>query len=484
MIYNMIFEHAEKYPNKTSLIDLHNSISYSELSIYIKSFAKQIKNFELEDKRKVIVFLPNCYEFVISFFGLPLAHKIPILLDCKYNKEIIEIIKTNEVRLMITNTENKDKIVKILKENEEEELLNILTIINIDEQKELFFSKKYEMDEIQTDGDLDEEALILYSSGSSGKPKGVINTHRTLLEAVKNYISTLKITNEDVFMGVTPFFHSYCLGSCMLAALYNGACIFIQSKFLPRQVIKILSTKNITIFHGVPFMYKLLSEQFNGEKIDSVRMCISAGGRLFKEVADKFYEKTQKHILNEYGSTETGTMAINLSVEKYNKVGKPLNNVYINVEPIEELQNLQYEQVGKLSIKSEGMAIGYLNGAPFDRGWFYTGDIVGIDNEGYIEIIGRDKEMVTISGLKVNLSEIYDVIMKHELVQDALIRRVEDKEFGEAVEAIVVRTNDKLTSKVLADHCRKYMAAYKVPRIIEWSESIKKSGTGKSLYML
>ncbi len=453
---------------KTSDIE----ITYGMLKEYIQNFAGYILNKGCGAGKKVLLWLNNSPEFIVSYFAINLLGATAILVDTKFRHEILDIIKENHVEFIITDS-LQEKLFDFNK--------SLITIIVNNEYLKYEQAKGFEhylqhmiLDEKQI-------STILYTSGSTGKPKGVMNSHTNLKEALINYSSTLNFSNQDRFIGVVPFFHSYAFDSCMLSALNCGATIFLMSNFVPARVLRIIQEEKITVFHGVPYMYKLICGQLKSASYDcsSLRLCVCAGSRLEEKCFRDFYDLTNKVIHQEYGSTETGTIAVNLcnEIEKAIKyVGKPLKNVGLKLVTADGLEE------STLMVISKGMAIGYIGEEPFDPKGYLTQDLCELE-DGYLWIKGRADRLINITGLKVNPIEVENCLRQHPDILDVYVKGNASEKFGEEVEAIIVRKKDSLTISEVITHCRKYLAAYKVPSIITWVKGIEKSGLGKSKVM-
>lgn len=486
-IFSKVFSNIHNCRDKVALRCLDRSISYSQLDNAIKSLAKSLNTSGIMYNERVLILLPNCPEFVATFFAVTYMGGIAILADIKLAGELYGICEENNVRFIITDKNGEVKINNIWSRVIESEYSGIKRKIQILSVEKLGIfnneaiaercKKEYPQEAVVRQEDT---AMILYTSGSTGKPKGVINTHGTLVAALQNYLETLNISASDRLVAVAPFFHSYSFGSCMLAGLAAKSTLFIQQSFQPRLVMKLIKDEKITLFHGVPYMYSLMLQHFNNNEYSfrSLRYCISAGAPLTNEIAEGFYELTGSIIHQEYGSSETGTIAINLSDDLRKNVisvGCPLKNVQVRLLPMENLD------CGIIQVKSPGRAIGYLGDRKFDAGWYSTGDLGKLDEDGFIYILGRVKRLINVAGLKVNPLEVEIHLLKHPEVAEVMVRGTAHPDFGEIVEAMVVRRSMNVTENDLIKFCSTHLALYKVPKIINWVETLTKSSTGKTI---
>lgn len=449
---------------------------YKDLNESIRKTAYILQESHVRQGDSVMLFLPNTTEFVIAFFATVYIGGIAVLVDVKMNEEIIRIVKENDIKLIFTDDSGTTRIKRIF-ENTKEESSLLTDIIIINRQSLLEFSAQERKVNIEPVEGSDNTAMILYTSGSTTYPKGVVNSHHTLIEAIDNYTSTLPITKYDKLLAVAPFFHSYAFGSCMLTGLYMGTTLVLKETFQPRQIIKSIMTERITIMHGVPYMYELIHQYFNPEIhcFGSIRYFISAGAPLSENTQKDFFNKTKCIIHQEYGSSETGTLCLNLSDDielNIKSVGKPLNNVTI------ELYD-QQNDIGIIRVKKTGCGIGYLSECPFNKEWYETEDIGTITQDGYVIILGRKSRVMNIAGLKVNPEEIEMCIMKYSKVRDVKIIPVCDSDNIPIIKALVVKNDESVTKEMIIDHCQSHLALYKTPSIIEWVSVIPKTSLGK-----
>jgi len=481
MIYDIVNNMNKKFPEKICIKSKQKEITYRELYSQIIAFAERMKKDGLVHGQKVLILLPNTSEYVISFFAINLAGGIAVVIDTKLNDELHKIIIDNNINYFITNETGMQKLNSIFAKNKNEQNFEEPCKIKLYITEEMTNNKliysNENIEERYDNQDLDRTSVILYTSGSIGTPKGVINSHRTLQNALNNYCETVVVNSSDILVAVTPFFHSYAFGSCMLAGLANGATLLVQDSFNPKRILNLISNERATIFHGVPYMYSLINDQIKRTHIcpDSLRLCISAGGPLNEEVAREFHTLTGKIIHQEYGSTETGTIAINLAddLEKNIKsVGKSLKNVSVRIGG-------EIEDESVLYIKSRGQSIGYVDLEPFSDDWYNTEDIIKIDTDGYIYIVGRKKRMISVSGLKVNPMEVELYLLKHPDIDNVMVKGHKDEDFGEIVEVFIKRKNCDLSEQDIIMFCQGKLAAYKIPKIINWVESLPQSATGK-----
>jgi long-chain acyl-CoA synthetase len=266
-----------------------------------------------------------------------------------------------------------------------------------------------------------------------------------------------------------------------------GGTLYVLSSFNRNRVIDMIEGEAITVFPAVPFMLDVLAKTYLPEPRDfsSLKLVISSGSPLSKEVFYRFHEKFGIYPRQLYGSTETGVIAINLSQDvegNFDSVGQPVKNVEVKILR-EDGSVAGAGEEGEIAVKSTSMTRGYRNlpqdtMSVFKNGYYHTGDLGTTDKEGYIRIVGRKKMFISISGNKVNPREVEHQISGHSKVKEVVVFGVSDSEGNEVVKAVIVPRTD-LTAKEIYEFCQGKIADFKIPRKIEFRESIPKGPTGK-----
>jgi long-chain acyl-CoA synthetase len=333
------------------------------------------------------------------------------------------------------------------------------------------------------------DVLFQYSSGSTGRPKRIIRTHSNLVSEADNFSSTVNVTNNDKILCVTPLFHAHGFGNCMLASIYAGATLVILENFNRRRVLKTIQDERITVFPGVPFMFSILADTPLREDIilSSMRLCFSAGASLPQETFQKFFDKYGVPIRQLYGTTETGSVSINLDKNISNtadSVGLPMRNVEIEIFG-EKGEILQPNGIGEIGIKSSAMIKGYsgsedLNRESFRNEYFFPSDLGKKDKNGNIYILGRKTLFINTGGNKVDPSEIEILLGKYPKVKEVVVVGVKSY-YGEGVIKAVVVPNSKCDEREIVEFCKGKIADFKIPKIVEFREEIPKSPLGKVL---
>lgn len=332
-------------------------------------------------------------------------------------------------------------------------------------------------------------AALLYTSGTTGKPKGAMLSHANLYKNVQACTRAMKVTTQDVSVCALPLFHSFGFTCCLHVALYNTAKLVLVERFIPQMIIDVIERQRVTLFCGVPTMFAYLLNQpgVRPKSLKSLRMCFSGGAPLAPEVIKAFEARFGTELREGYGLTETSPVVTCTPLSRKRKlesVGLPISGVQIKIVS-DDGKDLPPGEVGEIAIKGHNVMMGYFNkeeetAEVLRDGWFYTGDLGKLDEEGYLYIVGRKKDLVIVGGFNVYPREIIEVLLTHPKIADAHVFGVEDQAKGEAVKALIVpQPRTKLAFEEVLDFCRENLAPYKVPRFIEFVKELPKTATGK-----
>jgi long-chain acyl-CoA synthetase len=341
--------------------------------------------------------------------------------------------------------------------------------------------------------DDDDTAVILYTSGTTGKPKGAELTHASLGRNAKICVEELAGTSEDdVLLGALPLFHVFGLTCAMNASVRAGACLTLLPRFDAGKALEIIPRDKVTVFLGVPTMYAGMLHDDNADDADtsSLRLCMSGGSAMPGEVMRGFEEKFDCKVLEGYGLSETSPVASFNHPDRERKVGSigtPISGVEMKVVDDDD-NEVDQGEVGEIVIKGHNVMKGYWNRPDATEetvvdGWFHTGDIAKVDEDGYFFIVDRKKELIIRGGYNVYPREIEEVLYEHPAVREAAVVGVPDDSLGEEVGAAVALKKDAedVDAAELRDFVKEQVAAYKYPRKVWFVDELPKGPTGKIL---
>lgn len=340
-----------------------------------------------------------------------------------------------------------------------------------------------------------ETAVVLYTSGTSGKPKGVMLSHKNLLSNAIQMHEHIGVRSDDVFMGVLPQFHSFGLTGLTLEPMLFGCKVVYSARFMPKKIIELMREHRPSIYLAIPSMYNALMtvKDTSPDDLASLRLTISGGEPLPSDVRDRFVAKFNKPIIEGYGLTETAPVTHVLLPEdnRPGTVGRPVPRLEQRIVDPETERELPPNTDGELRLHGPNIMQGYLGqdeetAAVFDtRGFFKTGDMARIDEQGYLQITGRIKEMMIVGGENVFPREIEEVLNAHSSVQASGVIGQHDPMRGEVPVAFVEAAGDESPDPdELVRWCRDKLPGYKVPRRVILIEALPRNPTGKIMRRL
>ncbi|WP_100399489.1 long-chain-fatty-acid--CoA ligase [Bacillus sp. FJAT-44742] len=500
---DMLKDTVRKYGEKEALSFYGQTMTYKELQYRTSAFASALQKKGIRKGDRVAIMLPNCPQYVISYYGILTAGAVvtqvnPMLVG----RELTHILNDSGARVLVIY---KDLLPVLEKVQDSLSLENVVTVDlkgkeGSEEENYIPFSHflasgtdKVEPPKINPGEDT---AVLQYTGGTTGRSKGAMLTHRNL---IANLTQTYEFFKHDLkkgeerYLTVIPLFHVFGMTACMNLSVYSGSLSVMLPRFELEEVLETIKREQPTSFPGVPTMYVALNSHPEAESygIDSVKVCNSGSAPMPLELMRSFENKTSSTILEGYGLSETSpTTHVNPSFgeRKPGSVGIPLPSTECKIVDLGEgIKELKAGETGEVIIKGPQVMKGYWNmpeetAIALRNGWLYTGDIGKMDEDGYLYIVDRKKDLIIASGYNIYPRDIEEVLYEHEAVQEAVAVGIPDKYKGEAVKAVVVFKDGKsATEEELISFCRHNMAAYKVPSYIESRQQLPKTNVGKIL---
>jgi long-chain acyl-CoA synthetase len=338
----------------------------------------------------------------------------------------------------------------------------------------------------------EDTAVILYTSGTTGKPKGAELTHFNLSRNSDIASRTTCVISEgDVVLGALPLFHSFGQTVGMNASLRVGATLTLVPKFDPGEALATIERDRVTHFYGVPTMFGALLHHPGREGIDtaSLRTCITGGASMPVEVLRGFEDAFECVVLEGYGLSETSPVASSNHPgmeRKPGSIGTPLEEVEMKVVD-EDGNEVAQGEIGEIVIRGHNIMKGYwqrpeATAEAMRGGWFHSGDLARIDEDGYFFIVDRKKDLIIRGGYNVYPREVEEVLYEHPKIREAAVLGVPDERWGEEIgAAVVLHEGEELAPEEVSEHVREQIAAYKYPRVVWFLDDLPKGPTGKIL---
>ncbi|WP_122091307.1 long-chain-fatty-acid--CoA ligase [Halalkalicoccus subterraneus] len=499
-----IGETVEASPEATAIGFENRKISYKELWDRTRKFAYALSEAGIEPGDRIGIYLPNIPEYVTAFHGILCAGGVVVPMNPQYkSREIKHLLADSGAKAVVGLSERIGHITKIQDETNVETVVSVGTTTKDTIKFETFLADDT-LDII--DRADDEVAVQPYTSGTTGKSKGVLLTHSNLeFEARVSPQIHDGIDMTDKMLGVLPLFHIYGMTVTMLATLYGGGSYHLVSEWDARETLDLISDEGITLMHAVPTMYNDLVNHPAAEdhNLETIRFANAGGSSLPREVIRRFEELFEPSLLEGYGLTETSpvTHANRLADRRIGSIGKPLPGIESKIVnknfeelpsveqgPVNDETNLE-DVVGELVIHGPNVMKGYhsldsANQKAFTeertKRWFHTGDLGYQDEDSFFYIVDREKHMIVTGGYNVYPREVEELLFEHEGVADAAVVGIEDERRGETVKAFVVpQPTIEVTPEEIKQYCLENLAEYKHPREVKFVDNLPRTTTGK-----
>jgi long-chain acyl-CoA synthetase len=475
-------EHGDRTAFKLDDVEL----TYSTLDEASARVAALLKARGVGPGDRVGLMLPNVPYFPTIYYGILRAGAVVVPMNV--------LLKAREVTFYLEDPGAKllfawDGFAEAAGAGAEEAGTELILVKPGEFEKLLL---EHEPDREVADRADSDTAVILYTSGTTGKPKGAELTHANLLRNCRVVAGFAGFGEGEVLLGALPLFHSFGQTCTMNGAVCSGATVTMLPRFDPEKALEIIERDRVTVFQGVPTMYNALLHADRADSADTscLRLCMSGGAAIPVELIRAFEDKFGCAILEGYGLSETSPVASFNHPDKPRKagsIGTPIEGVEMAVWDDDGNEVAQGE-VGEIVIRGHNIMKGYWNRAEATAeaidadGWFRTGDMAKVDEEGYYFIVDRKKDLIIRGGYNVYPREVEEVLYEHPAVQEAAVVAVPDEALGEEVGAAVVLCKDaSLSADELKAYVKEQVAAYKYPRKIWFIDELPKGPTGKIL---
>jgi long-chain acyl-CoA synthetase len=485
LAYNLMSA-AERFPERPALLLADTRITYAELEAATARVAGTLIERGLEPGDRVGVMLPNVPEFAIAYYGVLRAGGVVVPMNV--------LLKRREIEFYLGDSGAKLMFVWHSFAGEALEAAPLVGAECIVVEPGLFdqpVSRPQPRGEI-VDREAKDTAVILYTSGTTGKPKGAELTHANLTINADVSRQLFALGHEDVVLGALPLFHAFGQTCGLNSAVSAGAALAVIPRFDPATALEVIERERVTVFEGVPTMYAALLHHPEHDRYDTgtLRVCVSGGAALAVELLREFERSFGCLILEGYGLSETSPVACFNHPDRTRKpgsIGTPVEGVEMKLVDLHR-RDAEPGEVGEIAIRGHNVMKGYWNRpdataeAIDPDGWFYSGDMAKVDDDGCYFIVDRKKELIIRGGYNVYPREIEEVLYEHPAVREAAVIGIPDPTLGEEVAAAVaLRTGADATESEIRDFVKANVAAYKYPRRVWFVDELPKGPTGKIL---
>ncbi len=483
---SLLTESAERTPDAPAIRLGEVELSYAELNDRSARLATLLREKGVEQGDRVGVMLPNVPEFPVAYYGVLRAGAIVVPMNVLLKRrEIAFYLEDSGAKLLLAwhgfvEEARAGAIEAGAELVEVEPAAFAAALAGLDPTPEI------------ADTADDDTAVILYTSGTTGKPKGAELTQANLWRnADVSSRTTCEIAAGDVVLGALPLFHSFGQTVAMNASLKVGACLTLVPKFDPGEALATMERDRVTHFYGVPTMFGALLHHPERERFDTstLRTCITGGASMPVEVLRGFEDAFGAIVLEGYGLSETSPVASSNHPDRERKpgsIGTPLEGVEMRVVDEDDREVAQGE-VGEIAIRGHNIMKGYwqrpeATAEAMRGGWFHSGDMARVDEDGYFYIVDRKKDLIIRGGYNVYPREVEEVLYEHPKIREAAVVGVPHDEWGEEIGAAVVpHEGEELSAEEVSAYVKDRIAAYKYPRVVWFLDDLPKGPTGKIL---
>ncbi|NIQ37563.1 MAG: long-chain-fatty-acid--CoA ligase [Proteobacteria bacterium] len=489
---------ARLFSQKEAIVCEGGRFTYGQFTQRVFRLANGLAGMGVGKDGKIAILHPNCHVFMEAYYGTALAGAALVPINYRLSpREIAFIIGDSESRLLIASPEFRPIVDEV-----EAMATGVLEVLFSGDggSYEDFLLKSVEEPPSPVSIEGKDLAQIYYTSGTTGRPKGVMLSHTNVASHALGTIAELHLTDRDVWVHVAPMFHLADAWATWAITWAGGTHVMVPH-FEPKKVLETIERERVTLTNMIPTMLNLLVNEPDVKNYDcgSLRVLLSGGAPIAPEVVRKIIDTFACDYIQTYGMTETSPY-LTLSILKEHlkelpyeeqlrfksKTGREFIGVELKVVRDDGTEVSPNDQeVGEVIVRGEIVTRGYWKLPEETRkairdGWLHTGDMAVIDKEGYINIVDRKKDVILTGGENVYSTEVEHVLYKHPGVLEAAVIGVPDEKWGEAVKAVVVlKEGEKVPEKGIIDFCKADLAHFKCPKSIDFVDSLPRTGSGK-----
>ena len=477
---------AKIFPHQAAIVFESFTVTYEQLNEQSIAAAHQLRCAGIGPGDRVAIMLPNVPAFAVWYYGILRRGAIAVSLSTRLSE--------SEITFAVQDCGAEVIVVANGSDLGENTPANIRQVIEVSDLGDSCDSQPLDFDTHMSQDIYnaipDEPALILYTSGTTGFPKGATLSHGNVSSNVCAFNHLCGMRSLEVILLTVPLFHCFGQNALLNSGLNSGATLVLQRKFDPQESRRLISQHNVTQLFGVPAMFQMLNDCCSSDDLSSVNYCFTAASTMPVQVEQRWRETYKMPIYAGYGLTETSPFASYNHRLKFvpGSIGAPIDNVEMKIVDTQTKRQCDVGDLGEIAIRGPNVMLGYWNrpedtAAAIIDGWFHSGDIGRVDEAGYFYIVDRVKDMISIGGLKVYPAEVERVLLDHADVAQAAVVGFSSDVLGEEVAAFIVAKGsaESPLASELKGFCRQNMANYKMPKHIFLVDELPRNPSGKVL---
>jgi long-chain acyl-CoA synthetase len=461
-----------------------NPITYGQLTDTVTKYRDFFYQQGIRPGENVGLFSKNSVEFIYSYLAIASLGAVVVPLNFQLvPREIAYIIQNANIKKLITMT-ILDLDVELANYNYQVNVTQLLI-------SQIFYTiSQLEIPPAPVSQSFDENQIctIIYTSGTTGNPKGAMLTHKNLVSNAQAFSQVFTYHQSDRILCVLPMYHCFAWTAAVLTPLFNGSSILILEQFSVKETITSIKDNSLTVIFGIPNMFRLIAQRAEKEDFAHVKLFVSGGSSLPQEICEQFAKKIGKNVVEGYGLSEASPIVSLNPIDKvkYCSIGKPLPGIEVKVVDNNN-RTLPSGETGELLVRGPNVMHGYYQlpeetAKALQNGWLHTGDLAYLDQEGYIFIVDRLKDMILINGENIYPREIEELLYAYPAIAEAAVIGIPTKQYGTSVYAyLVVNEGSSIDKKALKTYLQEKLAPYKIPREFITIDSLPKTSTGKIL---
>jgi long-chain acyl-CoA synthetase len=522
VVSDLLARSASEFPDRPAIRFYGRVITYQQLDRLVNRFAQALLRLGVGQGRVVGLMLPNLPQTIISYYGSLRAGAVVTMINPLFVEgEIEHQVKDSGCELIIALDQFYPRIKPLLGQTGLRQVIMTGVEDYLPWLKRLLYPLKamragesrvspglgvHRLVQVMAGPDhppavrVSQQAIALlqYTGGTTGTPKGVVLTHRNLvcnMWQCRHWMPALR-AGEEIFLGVLPFFHVYGMSACQNLAISIAGSLVLLPRFQVTEVLQTIAKERITVFPGIPAMYSAINNHQQLERYDlhSIRLCLSGAGPLPPPVQDQFESLTGARLVEGYGLSEAGPVTHANPIgpdrgkRRLRSIGLPLPDTEARIMDVETgLRELPIGEVGELAVRGPQVMNGYWKRDDETRqvlrdGWLFTGDLARMDADGFFYIADRKKDMIKSGGENVYPREVEETLLKHPKVRDTVVVGLPQDLRGELIKAyVILKDGEEATAADILEHCRKHLARFKVPKKVEFRKELPKTLVGKVL---